>query len=337
MAQSYAFASMRIRMMERQILSESVWKRLLTSRDLLEALAILRESRYGALLEGQGQEGKDFDQILQEELARQADQVQDLIEDAPVRAFLFHAYDLHNLKMLIKSELAEGPEEAEAFAALCYPFGSLFLPQIKDWIHHPQANPKRTDLEQALAEGVAIWTESQDARRLDLCLDRWLFRQLQSWSQAIDRPFFSRYVQKMADATNILNFFRASRRKESRNFLSNLLVEGGRIARADFEKIYGLEGVHYTLFFQKAELGHDFEEAVRSYVQDGRITTLEQAKDRLKRALSAEALRGNEGPELLFGYFSRVESEIQNLRILLHAKQVGLEEAEIKERMRTDV
>lgn len=339
MAQSYSFASMRVRMYERDLITDGQWKRLLASQDLDQAIQILKETRYGDLLEGMDH-AENFDQVLQEELARQAKLVEDLVEEDALEEFLFLKYDIHNLKVLIKEFSREGESDEEGedddLSSLAYPFGHLFLPDVKEWIREPNRNPKLTDLQKATAEGVDIWEETHDAQALDLVLDRWYFKSLNRLSTTFPGEFFPTIVQKLADATNILSFFRATRQKLTKDFLARVLVEGGKIPPEDFFKLFGLDQANYGLFFQKADLGMAFTKALDQYMETGSIAQLERAKDQIQRQSALEASRCPEGPEVIYGYLNEVETEAQNLRILLNGKRLSLPEEEIKERMRTN-
>ncbi|WP_019133992.1 V-type ATPase subunit [Kallipyga massiliensis] len=337
MAQSYSFASMRVRMYERDLIADGQWKRLLASQDLDQAVQILKETRYGDLFEGLDH-AEDFDRVLREEVAKQAKMVEDLVEEDDLAAFLFLKYDIHNLKVLIKEAGREDDREEgeDTLSSLAYPFGHLFLPAVKEWIREPNRNPKQTDLQKATAEGLEVWTESQDAQALDLVLDRWYFRSLHHLSETLPGQFFRESIQKMADGTNILSFFRAKRQGLAKDFLARVLVEGGKIPYEDFFKLYGWDQANYGLFFQKANLGRDFEEALNQYLESGAIAGLERAKDQIQRQSALEASRYPEGPEVIYGYMNKVETEAQNLRILLNGKRLSLPEEEIKERMRTN-
>ena len=108
----------------------------------------LKETRYGDLLEGMDH-AENFDQVLQEELAKQAKLVEDLVEEDALEEFLFLKYDIHNLKVLIKEFSREGESDEEGedddLSSLAYPFGHLFLPDVKEWIREPNRNPKLTE------------------------------------------------------------------------------------------------------------------------------------------------------------------------------------------------
>lgn len=337
MAQSYSFASMRIRMFERELITGAQWKRLLSSQDVNQAVQILKETRYGDLFEDMDH-AENFDGALQREMAKQAKLLEDLVEDEDFEEFLFLKYDIHNLKILIKEadQMTSDEEEAEDLSSLAYPFGHLFLPSVKNWIKEPRQNPRQTDLQKATAEGLEVWLETHDAQALDLVLDRWYFKSLNRLAQASGEDFFKTAVQKMADATNILSFFRAQRQGLTRDFLARVLVEGGEIDPEEFFKLYGLDSVNYTLFFRKAGLRRHFDRAIDAYLETGAIAGLERAKDQIQRKLAQEASRQPEGPQVLYGYLNKVETEIQNLRILLNGKRLSIPEEEIKERMRSD-
>lgn len=341
MAQEFAYASMYIRVMEKGLITSQQWQRLLQSPNIGEAAAVLRETRYSEFFD-KLDHPEDFEIALGQAFKSQANEISELIEDEPLKNFLYLKYDLHNLKLLIKQETpVDGDKKGEKnlvdYEALKFPFGSLPVAQVKEWLHDPSKNPEESSLQKAVAEGRETWVKTQDAQELDFVLDRWSFKIMNQLAQESESQFFKLYARKLTDAMNFLSFYRARRQDKAKDFLSLVLVEGGAIDSEEFIERYPLEEPEMKPLLKKAELGEDFEKAVADYQENADISALERAKDNMVLKMAKKGSRIPTGPEVLFCYFIILETEIQNLRILLSGKRVEIEPEAIEERMRIHV
>ena len=338
MAQEFAYASMAIRVMEKGFITSQQWQRLLQSPNIGEAAAVLRETRYSEFFDKLDQP-EDFEIALGEAFKSRANEISELIEDEPLKNFLYLKYDLHNLKLLIKQETpldglkTKGKHEVD-YEPLKFPFGSLPVSQVKEWLHAPSSNPEETLLQKAVAEGRETWVKTQDAQELDFVLDRWSFKMMKELAENSEVEFFKAYAQKLTDVTNFLSFYRARRQEKTKDFFALVLLEGGAIHPEEFIERYPMPEPEIGSLLHKAQLGQEFEKAVADYQANQDITALERAKDNVALSMAKKGARTPTGPEVLFCYFVILETEIQNLRILLSGKRVGIAPEAIKERMR---
>lgn len=335
MAENYAFASMMVRDMEGKLISDQQWHRLVQAKDLDDAVKILRETRYAdsfASLDSPGH----FEKALDQEFSKVAQEIFSLVEDQNLKEFIFLQYDLHNLKLMIKDETEVKKKQGSKstnFSNLAFDFSAFDQDEVRTWIREPDKNLQRTGLEKAVAKGVTAWQDQEDAQTLDFVLDSAGFEVMADLVEELDSELFKTYQELMVDANNILSFFRANRQDQSLNFLAEVLLDGGRIPPSFFLSIrdHGDRVLKACKYFQ---MDSDFIEAVSAYLEDGKISALERAKDELQLKLASRCLQVTDGPEVLFGYMLTFEKEVQNLRILLTGKRAGLEEKDIEERMR---
>lgn len=335
MAVSYSFASMRIRILEGDLLSPAFMDRLISSENPQEFLSILKESRYSRVLDKDTELG-NFEENLADELRYQASKLNELIEEDWLKQFIFAQYDLHNLKVLIKEEYAK-IEGEKPFNSPNFQFGSLNKEKIVELISHPNRGSDNPLLKEIILKGVETWKSTKDARNLDLVVDSAYFNFIKEAGKKGKSKFLVEYAEKLADSINVLSFFRAKRMDETRDFMINALVEGGSLNKELFASLYGSENIDFSKFFSKAKLGYAFDKAIADYMVNKDITALEKARDNMSIAFAQKAKQFREGPEVLFSYFIKVENEIKNLRIIMSAKRAGVEEESIKERIRAYV
>lgn len=335
-----AFASMRVRMAERRLLTEEQLQRMIQASSLEGALQVLRESRYSSIV-NQADQPEKMEQGLRQILEEEVQDLASMVRDTDLRHFLFMRYDYHNLKVLIKA--ATDPERYEG---LLFPFGTYFIPEMKRMIAHPQAIAGDV-MNQAIVEGSRAWNRTHDAQELDFIVDRVSFLHLKEVANKLKRPFFEGYLRDLADFTNVLSYFRALRRGEGPGFVDRVFVHGGALKRSDLLKasLYPAagkrgslqkEGLEVLSNLMRAKTVPDaLQQAVRAYFDSGRLADFERARDAFLFERSVEAGRKTtEGPEVLFAYLQRIEAEITNIRLILSAKRVGLSAEALMDRVR---
>ncbi len=344
MSKDFAFESMRVRMAERRLLSQSTMDRLVQSQDLSEALQILRETRYSDAF-GKVDHPEQFEEALSLEMDRQAQFIHDLAKEEGTIHLLFLKYDYHNLKILIKempdlsengtgkAELSDKPEEAEE-NPLMFRFTELFLPEVKGWIQQPASNPRETIQQKAIFEARESWLAHKDSRELDFILDRAYFEELRQVAGESKSAFFEDYARTLTDYTNLLSFFRARKQGQSRDFLARVFMEKASLSSEEAGLALHASDEEVAVWIKDSKLPEFLKEQALECLKTSRITEFEKQKDEYAYH---KAVKGNEqlsGPEVLFGYMVRVETEIQNLRIILSGKRAELEAETLKERMR---
>lgn len=327
----YIYASTRIRMHEKKLLSPAIFDRLVQAESLERALHILQETRYSDRVT-RLERSEDYEVALAEELAFQANVLDELAEDADLKRLLFLKYDYHNVKILVKERLTD-----RNFSGLAYPFGSLFIPEVKDWIDNPMKNPRKNRLQEAIEEARATYQETGDAQMMDFVLDRAYFEELFSLSQSLGNEFFIDFARDYADFTNVLAFHRLVYQKQTKDVFDRVFVHGGELINQDFMAHFNDSPDSLFRFIKSKTKSEELVEAARDYLEEPDLRSFEKARDQFA---SDRGLRGADipyGPEVIYSYLLRLETEIQNLRIVLAGKQAGVDPATIQERMRSHV
>ncbi len=339
-----AFASMRIRMFERQLLVPEQFARLLHVDYIGQALDILRETRYGDLIRDEGNR-TDVEQILRKELERRAEELLDVAEDPDLARFLFLRYDYHNIKILIKA-----PSDPERFEPLLFPFGTLEIKKSKKILEHPTRSAESDWHGTALVEGARVWRQTEDAQALDFVVDRCFAQDMSATADAVNSDFFRAYARERIDLMNMLTFFRAKRQNRTRDFIRHTFLPGGTIRVEEVinpaisssgereigtDEFFGVDPTAIRQLLAHNPVSNMLKAGVEEFFHTGDITALEKAKDEYVYRVGLQASKFTLGPEVLLSYLIRVETEIQNLRIILSGKRVGLPVEEIRARLRT--
>lgn len=346
------FASMRIRMFEKRLMTGEQLDRMIKAPTLEAAFNVLRETRYSDLMQKVNRP-EDFSQGLSHILAYEAREVAALTQDEDVKRFLFLRYDYHNIKVLIKSTT-----DPERYDDLLFPYGTLDISKCERLL---ETKPSAGDdnQEKALLEGLAAWNKKQNPQEVDFIVDRYMYQEMNDRVKAMNSPALQQYVREMIDFTNLLSYFRGLRVERAGKILAEAFYPGGRIRREDLftqdilrspalresalnpaEKGAGngdVDAQRLLVMLRRAEASDYMIRAVRSYFETGDIGALEKARDEFAYQAAVRSGRVTSGPEVLFSYMVRVETEITNIRIILYSVSVGKSPEEIRRDVRLSI
>lgn len=344
-----AFASMRIRLFEKRLLTGEQLDRMIKAQNLGAAFAVLRETRYNTLMQ-KVDRPEDFSQGLSHVLAYEANEVAALTHDEDVLRFLFLRYDYHNIKVLIKSTT-----DPERYDGLLFPYGTLSIPKCERLLEtKPPAG--EDNQEKALLEGARAWQRNGNPQEVDFIVDRYMYEEMNERVEAMKSEALKSYVTEMIDFTNLLSYFRGLRVERAGKILAEAFYPGGRIRREDLftsdvlrspelrgsalnstEKGAGhrdVDAERLLLLLRRVSASDEMLHAVRAYLETNDIGALEKARDEFAYQSAVRSGRRANGPEVLFSYLVRVETEIANIRIILYGKAVGKSPEEIREDVR---
>jgi len=318
-------------MFERNLISDAMYDRLIGASSLQDAVRILQETRYQPHI-AQMDHYDHFESMLTQELSRQADEIKALVDDRELIDLLFLKYDYHNLKIMVKNELG-----GEQYDHLFYAFGSQFVPEVKQWINEPMKNAKSTRFQQSVEAARAVYAQTHDAQALDLVVDHAYFVHMAELAKALKRPYFIDYAANVADFTNMLSFLRVRHQNQPKDVFAQTYAEGGKIDSDILMSNYRSDDDVIRRALKSSAASKELYGAFDAFVTDRNIAAFEKAKDQYVYQLAVDGSKQMDGPEVLFSYMLRVETEVQNLRIILTGKRSEIAPERIRERIRAHV
>jgi V/A-type H+-transporting ATPase subunit C len=329
MANSYAYAVARIRVLETRLLSREQIERLIEADSPAEVLRSLGDSRYASYI-AEGGESPDFEAMLDREALALKRLMDEITPDPVLTGAFFLTYDYHNLKVYVKRQGTGHGEEGLISLA-----GTIPPAKLKDAV----ANHQYGDLHPAMRRGLEAVDEQTslavDPQRTDTILDQALYRQiLDSLGRGRDHAFVRQLFIDEIDRINLRTLLRVKRDGSDAKFLSDSLLPGGSVPPAFW--IQALD-VPLELLAEEAEvkrLGEGMAAGIRFYEKTGRMTELERRMD-MDAMKKAHAARHNPfGIEPIVGYIQAVENELKLIRLIMVAKANRIPEDKLRERLR---
>lgn len=312
-----------LRAREPKLLNADRAGRMLDAASFEEAAKLLTDCGYADLSQANA---KEIEAALTQRRNRILDELEQLTPDKAIVDVFRIKYDIHNAKVLLKSE-AMGVDPAPLYSrsGRIAPEKLQEAYQEERWSALPEAFGK------ALPEARNILARTANPQLSDFVLDRAMFEEMLAAAKTVDNPFLTGYVRLQIDSTNLKSLVRTARMRKDADFLREVLLPGGNVdvdrlaAAGDGEGIAALFA--HSPLEQAAALGSEA-------LAGGSMTTFERACENAVNGYLRSAKLVSYGPEAPVAYLAAVESEITAVRMILTGRLSGVAPETIRERMR---
>ena len=307
-------AVVRIRVLEKSLLSQDQFIRLIEAQDLEEVFQILHDTGYAERLARISRK-EDFEQVLAAELEHVYQVAREISPQPEVVDLLALKYDYHNLKVLLKEKFLD-----KDLSSLYLPIGSVDFNKVKESYQEGNLRGFHLDFWEAISQAQEDFHQSKDPQRIDIILDRFYMEQLYERALKTDIDLFIEYVRTLIDFTNIRSLLRLKKMKKDLHFTGEVILPNGYI---DEETI--LDALHEPIdelleLFRNTNIHQTIVLGLESYQETKRLTDFEKYMDDYLMDVCRRAKYVHFGPEPIFAYIVAKETEIKNLRIIMVSK-----------------
>lgn len=318
--EAYIYASSRIRVAEKRLLTSQQLQQLFAAQDYQEALRLFRETPYGVSL-SRAPEELSYDEALRMETRRLSRELAEAAPGSPLLGLFTLEDEFHNLKILLKQHVL-----GKDFAQLLVEVPGQNLLYLRKLVEQPERNPRESLQEKALSEALKELDQTADLQRGEFVLDRALFAAELELARQLDSPLIENWVRTRIDLQNLGTALRLRLSGGSEERFSLAFIPGGELAKVTLLPLVselGDEELGGESFTRRLPFREPLLSAVVSALAKRDPARLEKARDEATLRAAREALKVTYGPEVLFGYALSRQMEILNLRILLVSLQSG--------------
>ncbi len=328
------YASARIRSLENRIVGREKLETLIEARTAEDAMARLaeygitpaEEDAYGASVSAGEARSRARENMLLATLREAFDEVEHATPDPALFRYFRYPYDCNNIKATLKCAIRGiSPED------MLFDFGTVPARDVETLLREGNYTAFPPAMAAAVPVAKDAYDRTSDPRRIDAVLDRACYEDMTRVAAAEDT--LAAWLKVKADTTNIITTLRILRMKvgaAGASFLEESLLPGGSLDTAFFLKAYG-EGETYlwdalspTAYYRLAQVEGDPRP----------LSAVEKACDDLYVERVREGARVPFGAPVAGGYLIGCEIAVKNIRIILAAKDAGLDSAVIRERVR---
>ncbi|MDD2485521.1 MAG: V-type ATPase subunit [bacterium] len=339
----YAYATGRIRSLQKDLVDETTIRRMLEAPDEEAAFAVIMETSYAAYATGAGV--SDYERMLESGLIEAYRLVRSISPDGALTDILLRRYDLHNVRIIIKAE-----HIGTDYKHLIVPMGRIDPDTIAAaWHVSREKREERSEsshispltsqillprwLERLLYRAALMIDNSGDLYLVDLMLDKAWFRALKVWSKKNSHYLYAWLIVRI-DAVNIMGMLRLRASGWSRERWREIFIEGGRVSRGKLESLYDLAPEQAAAGLLNTAYRREIEEGLEDYRKHGELSYMEALFEaRLLEVLQAERYI-TFGSQPLLAYLLRKEAEVRALRMVMIGKLNGLPHDIIHKRLR---
>lgn len=318
--EAYIYASSRIRVAEKRLLTSQQLQQLFAAQDYQEALRLFRETPYGVSL-SRAPEELSYDEALRMETRRLSRELAEAAPGSPLLGLFTLEDEFHNLKILLKQQVL-----GKDFSQLLVEVPGQNLLYLRKLVEQPQRNPRESLQEKTLSEALKELDQTADLQRGEFVLDRALFAAELELARQLDSPLIENWVRTRIDLQNLGTALRLRLSGGSEERFSLAFIPGGELAKVTLLPLVselGDEELGGESFTRRLPFREPLLSAVVSALAKRDPARLEKARDEATLRAAREALKVTYGPEVLFGYALSRQMEILNLRILLVSLQSG--------------
>lgn len=329
----YTYASARIRSLENRLVGRERIEALIESRTPDEVTDRLAE--YGitpAETDGHAPAGEAVstmrEAMLLTVLREAFDEVEAAVPDGALFRYFRYPYDCNNVKAALKCAVRGIPA-----ADLLFDFGTVPADRVEALLREGKYDAFPPAMAAAIPMAKDAFDRTGDPRRIDTVMDKACYADMLAAAEATGDGTLISWVKAKIDLTNILTTLRILRMGTGavgEAFLAETLLAGGTLAEDFFTKACA-EG---EARFWEALSPTAYYRLTRVEGDPRPLSALEKACDDLYMSLVREGARIPFGAPVAGGYLVGCETSVKNIRIILAAKDAGLDTTVLRERVR---
>ena len=323
----YLFGSANIRTQEHAIIGRERIEKLLNTKTTDEAWSLLAD--WGVHI-ARNSEGKPMrEETLLGILKGAYERLKELVPDSLAIRLWLYPYDCNNLKAAQKAFI-RGIDPT----SMLFDFGTLPASDIVKMVDTGNYEGLPAAMCASAQNAMDEYAKTKNPQVIDLILDKACWRDMITAAKASAEAFVIRLVETRIDLLNTMIALRILRMKSGevgKVLFSQAFLEGGKLSLdAMMECLKNGEDALISLI-RYSEYSAFAEKFAKS---DRALNTAEKLADNYWMSLILENKFIPDGLEVMIGFLAAHEYEVKNLRIVLSGKEVGIDNATIRERIR---
>lgn len=332
-ASNYIFSSTQVRVLEKQLLSSDQLSRIISSDSLQEAMKFLSETRFGLYFPTNAPI-TDYESILQKDHVQLHHVIGDISPKPSLTKYLQLKYFYADLKKSLTKYFHNSKDSKNDFE-FTRGFPSIMVDH-EDQSELVQYTNAQTAVNNLIKRAKLLYIDSKSPYLVANTFDKAFHLERLELSKSIESEFIQNFTVSEIDFINISLMFRMKRQNQHENLFSSFVINGGFINADELVALYSnSEGFQEaTVLAASSGCNEYILKAMNDFEASNDLSLFERSHDQFLLSSAHKALNFTYGPEVIFGYAKIVETEIQNLRIILSGKKIGMSPEKIKQYVR---
>jgi V/A-type H+/Na+-transporting ATPase subunit C len=336
----FAYSVGLVRALETMLLNSNELERMMLAKDADEAFKILNEFDYADNKAGVESTG-DFQKVLNEGLIDIKHTLDKISPNDTILNILWHAYDFHNIKVMLKAKLSG--KTFEDIEGILSQMGKISTADLRQFIFEEENLSFKLEDEQTekyIQEKTKRAEKLFKAKRnnpqvIDLYLDQKLIKTILRIAEENESPFLVAYIKTLIDLTNIQIFFRMKSQEKEEDLFEVALLWNGHTRAAKFREAYKKKLSDFPETMKNSNYAKIVETGYQHYQEEKSFIYLEkEIANHLTNKIKGAKLVAF-GPEPLIAYFLSKKNNALIIRMILVNKLNKIPAEEIQKRLRT--
>lgn len=324
----YGSINVTIRVYENNLLSQTIFERMLAADSFEGAVSVLRETTYREDVE-RVIKNHEYNGMIEQELDSFLKRLFELTPNPTIVELASLRYVYHDLKVLFKETYA-GLELDE----LQFDRGRYPVAELRKAVTTGRSELLPEVYLTGIQEVQRDYAEFKNVHHIEVILDRYYFTHLKALALEIGDADILSVVNMQIDMKNISTVIRAQQQKRTANFMRSVLSEAGTFT---VEQLISMATGNERVLVQTL-MESRYNNLLSEALVDGgqRMSSIQVdqvSEDAVMRKIQEAKLK-TFGPMPMLAFIYAKETEAKNLRLVLSAKENKIDNAVIVGRMR---
>ena len=324
----YLYAVTRIRSLETKLLDKAKIERMIDTKNAEEVVKVLSETEYASLV-SEMSSALDYEMLLLKELEKTYEFLREIAPSKEIANLFLIKYDIHNLKVLLKSSLL-GEENDE----LLINIGSIPVTKLKEMVKEKNFRDFDPIIDDSLNGVFNNVSETPDPQLIDLVLDKSQYEIMYNLAKQSKSSFLMNFISAQIDMVNIRSFLRIKVMGFGRDYLSKVIFSNGKLDFDFYSKNFDEPIEIFSEKLWATDYYNVIQEGLESFAKTRSFTKLERLIDDYILELAKKGKYVAFGIEPIIGYLMAKENEAKIIRIIMVGKINDIPNEIIRERLR---
>ena len=319
---SYPFASARIKALEPRLITKEKLSRLIEAKDYETAMRQLNELGYG-------QSAPDFEAMIQKEL-EETDALLLALSPSDVFTRIVRAdRDYYNLKVIIKLLMRDQSIDSMALTP-----GNISVETLRRAISENNYFELPENMTDALNYIDKQFTVATDPSIIGVALDRAYAKEIRDLVAQMKDPLVTQYYTAYFDMSNIIALLRVRAADAPKETFERAFLKGGRIDKRTLTNAFDVSDDSLLSAAAKGEYASILADAFEDYQKTCSLYMLEKSRDDYLLSLLEKHRHDMFGIGPLMGYYVAKQREASAIRMVMTAKQGGIDADVVTKRLK---
>ncbi len=322
---SYPFAAAKVKAKETKLITQDKIGRVIEAKDFSSAMNALQETGYGQPAAA----GASFEQLIQNEMLNADELLEEISPNDVFTKLMLCARDYHNLKVLIKLLMLD----RELTSVELFP-GNINVEKLRRALSENNYFDLPVSMKEALEYINKQFISAADVSIIGVALDRAYAKEASALVEEMGDPLVREYFTAYFDISNIIAFLRTRMSGHSKESFENAYLRGGSIDKRTFSEAFEASDDSVFGAVVRGDYARILAPAIEEYQKTRSLYMMEKARDDYLIKMLKESRHDIFGIGPLMGYYIAKQRESAAVRMVMTAKQGGINSEVVSKRLK---